>query len=224
MKTLLAAALLLPTVVLANDLASKTPSEIIHELHDVSQRHIEKASLAQGSASTESVRQFARQQTKDFQSLDQSVMALAKERSVMLTTAGDAPKPVDAMVKGKPGSNVQGSPTMQMGTAGDTRTATNAVELKADPAADPAASPAERVAGQQDMENLRARLTSLTGAAWDLEYLAMTIEGAKNKISMLEAARDKGDRGLTRVVDSALKLFKSQLKTAEKLQRDLRRS
>lgn len=218
MKTLLAAALLLPTVVLAN------PNGLIAKLHDVSQLHIQKATVAQGSASTESVKQFARQQVKDFQSLDQSVMALAKERNVMLTTGADAPKPIDKTVKGKPGSDVQGTPTMQMGTANDTRTATNAVELKADPAVDPAASPAEKVAAGQDMQERWERLNSLSGAAYDVEYVAMTIEGAKKKISMLEEARSKSDRGLTRVIDAGLKVFKSQLMTAEKLQRELRPS
>ena len=102
--TLIAAAFLIPTLVLAGDPQPKesyepkeqgstpqtqqqtlTPTQVLTELHMVSQTGIEQATIAQSNAGSERVKSFAEKQVKDFQKLDKAVLDLAKDRNITLS-------------------------------------------------------------------------------------------------------------------------------------------
>lgn len=125
--TLIAAAFLIPTLVLANDPSSKTtkdtygqkgaygqktsvqtPSEVLNKIHSLSQKSIEKATVAQTSASNEKVKNFAGKQLKDFQKLDKSVVDLAKDQKITLS----------AMTGSSAGSHEYGAAGSQGGSMG----------------------------------------------------------------------------------------------------------
>ena len=226
--TLLAAALLLPTLALAGEPAFQaetralmSPSQVLNKLHHASQKGLEKATMAQTSSTDARVKAFAAQQEKDYQKLDAAVVELARTKELSLdppavTMRAEGTKAA-AQQKGSMDRMSPDSPTIQLGTAGDTRTSTSAVGTTEDSLV---ASAGEMDAKAARMERLRG----LKGSAFDTEYLAMAVEGAQDKISMLESARAKSDVALTRVVDQAIAIYRAHQKQAEKLQRTLRAS
>jgi predicted outer membrane protein len=133
--TLIAAAFLIPTLVLANDpsstkttkdtkdtygqtTGSQTPNEVLNNIHKFSQKGIEKATLAQANAGNERVKNFAGRQLKDFQKLDKAVLDLAKDKKITLTT----------MSSGSAGSHEYGSAGSQSGSMGSTTTGSGSIE------------------------------------------------------------------------------------------------
>lgn len=229
--TLLAAALLLPTLALAGEPAFQaetralmSPSQVLNKLHHASQKGLEKATMAQTSSTDARVKAFAAQQEKDYQKLDASVVELARTKelsldppAVTMRAEGTKAAARSEQQKGSMDRMSPDSPTIQLGTAGDTRTSTSAVGTTEDSLI---ASAGEMDANAARMERLRG----LKGSAFDTEYLAMAVEGAQDKISMLESARAKSDVALTRVVDQAIAIYRAHQKQAEKLQRTLRAS
>jgi predicted outer membrane protein len=306
---LIAAAILVPTLVLANDPTAKdpsaqkgavqTPTQVLNKLHSVSQKGIEKATVAQSNAGNERLKTFAGRQLKDFQKLDQQVLDLAKTKQITLTSMtggsqdyGSTGSQGGSMGSGSTGSGSTGSTgsgssdsdtmgsgsgstgsgsvgsgstgsgstgsgstgsgstgsgstgsgstgsvgsgttgstgtTTQTGTANDTRTGTATGTESPDTRMGSTTGTAGSESMDMDKQAKEARwerLRTLRGAEFDSEYLSMVADGARQQISMLEGARNKGDRQLDRLIDSAIKTFRDHQNQAEKLQREIRAS
>ena len=201
-----------------------TPANFLNQLHYISQKGIEKATMAQTSSNNSKVKSLAVQQQRDFERLDQTVLELVKERSFTLvepgvtmraedTNTGDSRSPGKTSTMDRMSPD---SPTTQMGTANETRT--EASVQVGTPANALEGSIAEN-SGVDTKAARMERLRTLKGTAFDAEYLSMMIEGAQKHISMIENAGVKGDAKLNRVFDLAMKTFRDHQRRAELLQR-----